>query len=167
MRCATHPSVETDLACGKCGKAICPRCLVHTPVGARCRDCAQLRKLPQYQISPSFLLRATGAAVGVGVVVGGLWGVLIPFGTSFFFGLLVGLGIGYAVGEAVSWASNRKVGTQLQVVAGLGVVVAYLVRAAVLASELKHVAVSDVVTQDTLGYVVVILAVVVAAGRVR
>ena len=35
MQCAAHPNVETELSCGKCGKAICARCLVHGPVGAR------------------------------------------------------------------------------------------------------------------------------------
>src|SRR3990172_507287 len=100
MHCATHPSVETELACGKCGKPICPRCLVHTPVGARCRQCANIRRLPMYYISLGALLRGLGAALATGVVLGGLWGLLLPFGTPFFYGLLLGLGLGYAIGEA-------------------------------------------------------------------
>ncbi len=35
MKCATHPEVDTNLRCGKCGKPICLRCLVQTPVGDR------------------------------------------------------------------------------------------------------------------------------------
>jgi len=88
MQCATHPSVETELACGRCGKSICPRCLVYTPVGARCRECANVRRLPQYNISASYLARGAGAALVTGLVLGGLWGVLLPFGVSFFLGLL-------------------------------------------------------------------------------
>ena len=167
MQCAAHPSVETELACSKCGKAICPRCLYHTPVGARCRECAKIRRLPTYQISPVYLLRGLAAALAAGAAVGGLWGLLIPFSSSFFFGLLLGLGLGYAVGEGVSLATNRKVGLPLQVFAAGGVVVAYLVRSAILASAFKHIALIDIVTNDVLGYIVVILGVVIAVGRVR
>ena len=167
MQCAAHPSVETELACGKCGKPICPRCLYHTPVGARCRECANIRRLPIYDVSPAYLLRGAGAALGSGVALGFLWGVLLPFGPGFLFGLLVGLGLGYAVGEAVSVATNRKVGTTLQAVAAVGVVVAYLVRSAVLASALRGIDVSDIVTHDLFGWIVVVLGVVVAMGRLR
>jgi len=167
MQCATHPSVETELACGKCGKPICPRCLYHTPVGARCRQCANIRRLPMYQVSPAYLLRGLGAALGSGAALGLLWGVLFPFGASFFFGLLVGLGVGYAVGEAVSYATNRKAGPPLQALAVAGVVVAYLVRSAILASALRGIAVADIVTDDLFGWAALVVAAVVAMGRVR
>ncbi|MDZ4277860.1 MAG: hypothetical protein U1B78_01845 [Dehalococcoidia bacterium] len=167
MQCATHPSVETELACGKCGKPICPRCLHHTPVGARCRQCANIRRLPTYQISAGYLARGAGAAAGAGAVLGVVWGVLLPFGPAFFLGLLVGLGLGYAIGEAVSMATNRKAGPPLQAVAAGGVVVAYLVRSALLASALRNVALIEIVTNDVFGYIVAILGVVVAMSRVR
>jgi len=167
MQCATHPSVETELACGKCGKPICPRCLVHTPVGARCRQCANVRRLPTYNISAQIMARA-GVAAGLGgAVLGGLWAVLFPFGLGFYFGLFLGLGLGYALGELVSVAANRKAGLPLQVLAAGGVIVAYLVRDAVLASTLRNVALDDLLRHDSLGYVVVILAIVVAVNRVR
>jgi hypothetical protein len=38
--CSRHPKVETGLKCGRCGTPICPRCMVYTPVGIRCPDCA-------------------------------------------------------------------------------------------------------------------------------
>ena len=167
MQCATHPSVETELACGKCGKAICPRCLHHTPVGARCRACAGIRRLPTYNISTAFLARGAGAALAAGVVLGGLWGIFLPFQPSFFFGLLVGLGLGYAVGESVSAATNRKAGPPLQAIAVVGVVVAYLVRSAILASAFRNVDLADVLTEDLFGWITVGLGVVVAMGRVR
>ncbi len=167
MQCAAHPSVETGLACSKCGKPICPRCLQQTPVGARCRECANLRPLPQFQISAVYLLRGLGAALGVGAALGLVWGLLIPFSASFFFGLLVGLGLGYAVGEAVSLATNRKVGRQLQALAAGGVVLAYVVRTLLVAADLRHVGVVDILTDDLFGYIVVGLGVVVAIGRLR
>lgn len=166
MQCARHPSVETELACGKCGTPICPRCLVQTPVGARCPDCANLRKLPQYQISAPYLVRAFGAAIGAGAALGLLWGIILPFSLYLLLGVLVGLGLGYAIGEAVSLATNRKVGPQLQAAAAVGVLVAFLVRGAILASAIRGIDLQDVL-RDPFGLVVVILAAVVAMGRVR
>ena len=61
MQCATHPDVETELGCSRCGKAICPRCLVHTPVGARCRECANVRRIPTYNVSADLMLRGRGS----------------------------------------------------------------------------------------------------------
>ena len=51
MKCAAHPDTETGLSCGRCDTPICPRCLVETPVGARCRKCANVRRLPTYSVS--------------------------------------------------------------------------------------------------------------------
>jgi len=39
--CHKHPKVHTALACGKCGKFICPKCVVPSPAGTRCRECAK------------------------------------------------------------------------------------------------------------------------------
>ncbi len=37
--CANHPNVETSLRCNHCGKPICPKCAVRTPIGYRCKEC--------------------------------------------------------------------------------------------------------------------------------
>lgn len=39
LRCDTH-QVETRLRCAQCEEPICPRCIVRTAVGLRCRACA-------------------------------------------------------------------------------------------------------------------------------
>ena len=124
MRCATHPQTETYLSCGRCDKPICPRCLVQTPVGAKCKKCANVRPDPVYHISTPYLLRAVAAAVGLAVGGGILWAVLrgIPF-VSFF----AAIGVGIAIGEGISWATNRKRGRGLQIVAAVTVVASYFV----------------------------------------
>lgn len=160
MQCATHPSVETELACSRCGKPICPRCLVVTPVGARCRECARMRRLPTYQLGAAFLLRALGASLAVGAAGGTLWGLLLPSRIGAFIGLFLGLGLGYAVGESISWATNRKRGPSLQGIAVAGVLLAYAVRNLVEDAAIFQ-------ANDVLGYVVVAVAAFVAIGRLR
>lgn len=39
--CYRHPKEATNLACGRCGKPVCTRCVVLGPAGPRCRECAK------------------------------------------------------------------------------------------------------------------------------
>ena len=38
--CTRHPDRETLLSCGRCGRAYCSDCLIHSSAGLRCHDCA-------------------------------------------------------------------------------------------------------------------------------
>ena len=127
MKCATHPKIETNLKCGKCGKAICPKCLVQTPVGARCPDCAKLYKLPTYRVSGKYYLRAIGAMIGMAIACGVIWWVIMRMVPFFYLSLFLAAGVGYAIGEVVSLSVNRKRGIGLAIVAGFGVIISYLV----------------------------------------
>ena len=127
MRCATHPDVETNLRCGKCGQLICPKCLVQTPVGARCLDCAKLYKLPTFRVTTQYYLRAVGTALGMAIVCGLIWGLIIGLLRIFYFNFLLAPGVGYAIGEVVSLSVNRKRGTGLAITAGVGVAISYAV----------------------------------------
>ena len=127
MRCITHPDIETNLRCGKCGKPICPQCLVQTPVGARCQDCARLRRLPTYNVSSGYYLKAVGVGLGMAAVCGVLWGLIVIFVPFLYLNLVLAVGFGYLVGEGISLAVNRKRGTGLAIVAGVAMVIGYLV----------------------------------------
>lgn len=41
LYCSVHPTIETSLRCNKCGRPMCTRCAVRTPVGYRCRECVR------------------------------------------------------------------------------------------------------------------------------
>jgi hypothetical protein len=127
LYCATHPEVETQLRCGKCGKPICPRCLVQTPVGSRCRECAKLYKLPTYRVPPIYYLRAAGAALGLAVVLGLAWGLVSAYIPIIYINLLIAAGIGWLIGEVAGLAVNRKRGFWLAVIGGAAVAVCYVV----------------------------------------
>ena len=127
MQCAKHPDVETNLACGKCGKPICPKCLVQTPVGMRCAECANLKPLPTYQVSPGYYLRAVGAGFGIAAGCGLAWGainLILPF---YFLRLFVAAGAGYAIGQVISLAVNRKRGVGLAVVSGVSAALSFVI----------------------------------------
>lgn len=158
--CARHPQTETALLCGRCGTPICPRCLVQTPVGARCPTCANVRRLPTVDVKPIFLARGLAAALGAGLILGAAWGYMLPGrGFGLFFIVIIGLAIGYAVGEAVSLATNRKRSSALQACAIVGVVLAYLVHNVVAGD-------TPLPPGDLWGYLATGVAAVFAAQRV-
>ena len=124
MKGTYHPDVETELRCGKCGKPICPKCMVQTPVGARCPECGRLQKLPTFHITKKYYLRAIVTATGMAFACGAVWWAVMPFS---YFNFLLAAGFGYAIGEVISRSVNRKRGRGLALIAGVAVVVAYLV----------------------------------------
>ena len=105
--------------------------MVQTPVGARCPDCARLYKLPTYQVSQKYYLRAIGVGVGMALGCGFLWGLVgylmrfMPY--HLYLNLLLAPAVGYAIGEVTSLAVNRKRGRSLAAIAAVMTAVAYLV----------------------------------------
>jgi len=100
---------------------------VQTLVGARCPDCAKLYKLPTYQVSATYFLRAIGTGAGMAIVGGVIWGVVrgaVPF---FYLNFLLAPAVGYAIGEVISLSVNRKRGAILAIIAGVAVALSYMV----------------------------------------
>jgi hypothetical protein len=127
LYCANHPTVETVLRCSKCGKPICARCVIQTPVGGRCRECANLKRLPIYQVGPGGLLKALILGTGTAFVVGGL---ILNVGSWFL--LILSFVPGLAVAEAINWATNHKRGREVVVVAGVSLIVGTILGGATL-----------------------------------
>jgi hypothetical protein len=120
MYCAYHPNTETVLRCGRCGKPICTRCIVQTPVGARCRECAGVRRLPLYQLESADYLRSLGVMLGLGLAGGLAWS------QAGFFAFFVALILGYFAGAGIDWAVRGRRGPVPVVMAGAPVALAYL-----------------------------------------
>jgi hypothetical protein len=113
--CSYHPNVMTGLRCTRCGKPICPRCGVRTPVGLRCPDCAGVRGLPTIRTGTDVLAKAALAGLAVAAIVSILW----YFGPEWRFYLSLALGFGVA--ESMSYVVKGKRGVDLQV-AGIAIV---------------------------------------------
>jgi len=118
--CAHHPTVETVVSCGRCDKPLCPRCMIYTPVGVRCAECAHMRRLPQYTLTPRIYARVIPGALGLALGIGLL--------LSFFPGLgfIGGIVVGYLVAEGLRRVSGYKQGREMEVIAGATVVLAVL-----------------------------------------
>jgi hypothetical protein len=158
--CARHPEVETYLRCGRCNTPICPRCLVQTPVGARCPTCANVRRVPTVDVTTPFLLRGLGAALVAGVALGAAWGYITTGRFGLFLIILIGIGLGWAMTEAIGLATNRKRSTALAACAVAGIVVAFLVRN--VGADIGLLP-----RDDLWGYVAAIIAAFYASSRLR
>lgn len=90
--CAWHPGVETNVSCPECGRYICPKDMVDTPVGYKCRECGLAKRPTLGGVKPEQLMR--GGAAGLGAaILGGVALALLPFLNfwgSLFYGALVG-----------------------------------------------------------------------------
>ncbi len=127
MKCATHPEVETNLRCGKCGRPICPKCLVQTLVGTRCSDCARLKRLPTFEVYVRQYVIASGVGLGVAAAAGIAWAFIYNLVSYLLLYLLLAAAVGYAIGELISLSVNRKRGPILQAIAGCSMILSFAI----------------------------------------
>ena len=137
LYCARHPKKETAIRCGRCDDPICPDCLVHSPVGMRCPNCARVNRVPTYDVTTPFLIRGIAAGVATALVLGAVFFVVAPllFRLVFvgvpilntilpYLYIVIISAVGFAIGEAVSLATNRKRGTKLKLVSAASMLLA-------------------------------------------
>jgi hypothetical protein len=129
-------------------------------VGARCPKCAAVKRLPVYSITTISYIKAVFAGLATASALGAIW-PFIPFGG--FVWLIIATGIGYAIGEIVSISVNRKRGTGLQVIAGISMVVSYLVRS-LLDAPLAEFSSSLL---SVYGLIALVLGIIIAVSRLR
>ena len=174
LYCANHPNVPTNLRCSRCGKPICARCRIATPVGYRCHECAAVQVVPTYAVGSSNLVRSGALGFATAGAIGVLWGLLPGF--AFWAALIMGL----VVGEVVSAAANMKRGPGLQMIGLAAVVFGILVSRAVLQVVLTSAGLYDFLSRipgnafpaswlqfDLLGLLIMALAAGLAWYRLR
>ncbi len=103
LYCANHPSVETLLRCNRCGKPICTRCGIRTPVGIRCRECAQLRRPPMYVVGPHHYLLAVLVALPASVIAG-----LVMQQVGIYLAFFAGAAVGGLIAEMVYRVVHKR-----------------------------------------------------------
>ncbi len=120
--CAVHPNVETSLRCNKCGRYMCSKCSVQTPVGYRCKQCVYQQQEVFYTANQF----DTVIALAVSAV---LSAIIAPILTEFgLFGVLVlGLPAGALISEAVFRLTGRRRGRYTWAYAAAGIVIGGLI----------------------------------------
>ena len=103
--CYRHPGRETAVSCSNCERPICTDCMVYTPVGIKCPDCARQPRSAIVRMRPDRAARAIGAALAVGAAMG--LGIVLLQDVGLFFALILGWLIGVGMGEVVLAASGR------------------------------------------------------------
>jgi tetratricopeptide (TPR) repeat protein len=122
LYCANHPNVETMLRCNRCGKPICTRCAVQTPVGYRCRECVGQQQAAFYT---GGALDYVIAAV-IAVVLGTIAAYLMTLLGAWFFALILGPTIGIGIAELVRLAVRRRRSRYLWLVVDASIVIGSL-----------------------------------------
>lgn len=117
--CPRHPKIETELRCASCGELICPKCLVQTPVGMKCRECGTSRGGRLFTLTPL----QTATAVGVGLLAGTVAGWAVEFSLGPLLTLFLAFAYGGFAGEMIMRAAGRKRGVRMELIAGVTIVV--------------------------------------------
>ncbi|MCI0803222.1 MAG: hypothetical protein J4N96_02110 [Chloroflexi bacterium] len=169
--CLRHPDIASNLRCGRCDDLICPQCMVQSPVGARCPDCANIGQAPIFRSTPAELTTTMALSLGAAVVFGTIYGLIVwvlwnlPF--NFQIGnvvtaLIIGLA-GAPVGEFVRRAGKYKLDSRLRTVAAITMFLVWVV--GITISSLLGVW-SGIFT-NIIGYIGLGIGVYVAMNRVR
>lgn len=128
LYCANHPEVETLLRCNKCGKPICLKCAVQTPVGYRCRECVRQQQDVYFNAADWDNVIAFGVGFLITLVATPLTSAIL--GRMFFFGIIIALFIGASAGgilaQIIRWAVGKRRGRYLPLFALGGVVLGFL-----------------------------------------
>lgn len=126
--CANHPHIETLLRCNKCGKPICMKCAVQTPVGYRCRECVRQQQDVYFNAESWDNPIALAVAYVVTVIALPLSAVIL--GRTGFFGILIALFVGASAGgilaQVIRWAVRRRRGRYLPYFALSGIILGIL-----------------------------------------
>lgn len=110
LQCPRHPKETTLVRCGRCERPICTRCMVDSPVGKKCRECASTR---------THLDEASHRQILVGALA--TFAVAIPTGIvmqSFPLLVLPAVLYGWLVSEVAIRSSGRKRSLPIQIAAG-------------------------------------------------
>lgn len=122
-QCAWHPNVETNVSCPDCGRYMCPKDMVDSPVGYKCKECGRAR-IKRGGVKPVQLARGVGFGL-VAAVVLAPFARFVPF---FFIGAIV---YGALVGEATRRGGGGHRTWEFATIAGvcafLGVAIAAFV----------------------------------------
>lgn len=145
--------------------------MVHSPVGARCIDCASIGRAPIFRATPVELATTIALSVVAAILFGIAYGIVVwilwplPLGTIGFVAsaLVIGLA-GAPVGDFVRKAGKYKLDARLRIVAALSMFIVWSV-GLIVASMLHHERIDSFI--HIVAYFGLAVGIYVAMNRVR
>ena len=114
--CFYHPSVETELRCNKCGRYICPKDAVRTPVGYRCKGCVKEQQDIFYNATAlDYVLTAVITWLRCTCPIAFIAALIVP--RLSIFAIFVGPIVGIIIAEAIRLATSKRRGRYMWIVA--------------------------------------------------
>jgi uncharacterized protein YjeT (DUF2065 family) len=153
--CKRHPTEKTSISCAACGDPICPLCLVSTPVGMKCPNCAKSANSALTSISTGKLILAGIFAIFAGFVAS-------IIGSIGFFVLLIGIPFGYFVGNTIMRIVGMKYGWKLEVITVAGIIIGAFGNK----TGIEHVPFTTVI-MDPIFMIAVVITIAAAIVRIR
>ncbi|MBT3555274.1 MAG: hypothetical protein HN926_05540 [Chloroflexi bacterium] len=169
--CLRHPDIFSNLGCGRCGDFICPQCMVQSPVGARCPDCANIGQAPIFQLTHVEVVRSITLSLASAVVFGIAYAVIVwvlwvlPLG--FMIGNVAAAFVialaGAPVGDFVRRVGKNKLDARLRILAAVTMLLIWIVGFAVG----EMLGVWNGVFLNIIAYIGLGVGIYVAMNRVR
>jgi hypothetical protein len=117
LYCTVHPTVQTTLRCNRCGRPMCTKCAVKTPVGYRCRECVREQQDKFFNAQVIDYIVATGISLAISffaaAIVARIW---------FLFAIFLGPAAGGVIGTVVWRATGKRRGRYTSIFVGTAVV---------------------------------------------
>jgi hypothetical protein len=120
--CTVHPSAPTSLRCNRCGRPMCSRCAVRTPVGYRCKECVRQQQDKFFNAQVIDYLIAAGASL----VISFFAAFFLSFVGWFFIAFFVAPAAGGLIGRVVLRLTGKRRGRYTGAIVGAGVILGAL-----------------------------------------
>jgi len=115
--CAVHPAVATTLRCNRCGRLMCTRCAVRTPVGYRCKECVRGQQDVFYTAANMDYVVAGIISIGISLVAS-----MITMRFGLLFSIILGPAAGTLIAQVVLAAVRRRRGRYTGYIVAGGIV---------------------------------------------
>lgn len=155
--CYTHKNTETRLSCNNCGKLICPKCMINSAVGYKCKECADKSTSHIEKVNLKEFILAFLSGFAVAVITGFIWNFLNTYG--LFVDLLVAYIVGFCISRAITKVIGTKISKRIQILAGLLTVMGMFFNPILATKGVNTLLLSINYLQQPIGILALIIAV--------
>jgi hypothetical protein len=107
--CAKHPEREASLRCIRCDRLMCSQCIVKTPTGYICQDCARRAEDKFFHATnQDYWIQGAACFIGMALAAAIIWQTRIA--SQLLFSVFIGPVVGGAVAEVALRMTERRRG---------------------------------------------------------